>query len=134
MFPKQLLFIDSRTVGMTPRYLAGYDTVTMIDVLHHIRPSDQVTFLGRLIAAMPAGAKLIILDIDASKPIGAWCNQVHDLLLAREWVHPMRPDQVVATLSAAGAQVVEPLIRRRTFWYPHFRILARKPPVERNSP
>jgi cyclopropane fatty-acyl-phospholipid synthase-like methyltransferase len=110
----------------TPPDLAGYDTVTMVDVLHHIPPSLQAAFLTRLIANMASGAQLVLLDIDASRKIGAWCNQLHDVLLAREWVHPMRPERVADVLSAAGAEV-GPTLRCRTLWYPHYRIVARKP-------
>lgn len=115
-------------VNETPPNLAGYDTVTVVDVLHHVRPSDQVQFIGRLVKNMAPGAKLIILDIDADKRFGAWCNQVHDLLLARQWVHPMKPNDVVSAISLAGAKV-ESCVHRRTLWYPHYVVLARKADV-----
>lgn len=106
--------------------LAGYDVVTLVDVLHHIPPAEQTAFLTRIHDAMAEGAKLVILDINAERRFLASCNQLHDLLLARQWVHPMRPGAVAAILQAAGARF-EPPVRTKTLWYSHYLIVAHKP-------
>jgi cyclopropane fatty-acyl-phospholipid synthase-like methyltransferase len=107
----------------TPPDLSGYDTVTMIDVLHHIPQAQQDNFLRKIIAHMDSGAKLIIKDIEASKILGALMNQLHDLLLAREWVHQRRSQDIVNILRSTVASVSRPVIRW-TLWYPHFQIVA----------
>ena len=109
----------------TPPDLSGYDTITMIDVLHHLPPNQQDDFLRKLINRMDRSASLILMDIEASHILGSWCNQIHDLLLAREWVHPRRASDVAKVLQGAGANVAK-LLYRRTFWYPHFQIVATK--------
>ncbi|MBN3896015.1 MAG: methyltransferase domain-containing protein [Nostoc sp. NOS(2021)] len=110
----------------TPPDLHGYDTVTMIDVLHHIPAKLQDDFLRKTIAQMDSGARLIIKDIEASKIIGSFMNQLHDLLLAREWVHQRRSQDIVQVLQSMGATVSRPVIRW-TFWYPHFQIVILVP-------
>lgn len=110
----------------TPPDLHGYDTVTMIDVLHHIPPQLQDNFLRKTIASMDSGARLIIKDIEAAKIFGAWMNQLHDLLLAKEWVHQRRSQDIVKVLQSTGATVSQPVLRW-TLWYPHFQIVALVP-------
>ncbi|MEH1852491.1 MAG: methyltransferase domain-containing protein [Nostoc sp.] len=110
----------------TPPDLHGYDTVTMIDVLHHIPPKLQDDFLRKTISQMDSGARLIIKDIEASKIIGSFMNQLHDLLLAREWVHQRRSSDLVQVFQSMGTTVSRPILRW-TLWYPHFQIVVLVP-------
>lgn len=107
----------------TPPDFSGYDTVSMIDVLHHIPFEQQDNFLAKTIQSMEPGSRLIIKDIEASLTIGAFFNRLHDLLLAREWVYQRRSKDIVKVLQSTGASVSQPLIRW-TLWYPHFLIVA----------
>jgi 2-polyprenyl-3-methyl-5-hydroxy-6-metoxy-1,4-benzoquinol methylase len=107
----------------TPPPLHGYDTVTMVDVLHHIPLDQQNNFLRKTIAQMDSGAKLIIKDIEGAKLLGAFCNQLHDLLLAKEWVHHRRSRDIRKVLHSSGATVSQPVLCW-TLWYPHFQIVA----------
>lgn len=113
-------------IAQTPPDVSAYDTVCMIDVLHHIPPPMQQEFLNRLTASMPPGSRLIFKDIDAAKPFGRWMNQLHDIVLAREWVHPRSRLDTVKMLEAAGLQV-QRHETRWTWWYPHFLVVATKP-------
>ncbi len=110
----------------TPPDLHGYDTVTMVDVLHHIPAKLQDDFLRKIIAGMDSGSMVIIKDIEASKILGSFMNQLHDLLLAREWVHQRQSKDVVKVLQSTGATVGQPVLRW-TLWYPHFQIVALVP-------
>jgi 2-polyprenyl-3-methyl-5-hydroxy-6-metoxy-1,4-benzoquinol methylase len=106
--------------------LSAYTTITMIDVLHHIPPNQQDAFLYELIDRMPPGSRLIVKDIEASQYLGAWSNQIHDLLLARQWVHPRRAVDIAQQLRNAGAAITPPMLLW-TLWYPHFLLVAEKP-------
>lgn len=105
--------------------LDGYDVVTMIDVLHHIPKSRHQAFLSELAAGMSPGALLIFKDIDASKVFGRWINQLHDILLARQWVFPRSRLATAALLKSAGFTIVYHETRW-SLWYPHFLVLAKK--------
>ena len=118
--------VDYLPPERTPPDLSGYDTVTAIDVLHHIPRDRQDDFVREIVANMDSGAILIIKDIEASKTFGAWMNQLHDLLLAREWVHHRRSQDIVRLLQSRGAIVSQPIIHW-TLWYPHFLVVAQIP-------
>lgn len=98
---------------------AGYQVVTLVDVLHHIPPDQQQRFLVDLVGRMDSGSQLMIADIDADRKIGAFCNQLHDLLLAREWVHPWSPQRVRQVLRTAGCREVH-FSRHSSLWYHHY--------------
>ncbi len=106
--------------------LADYDVITMVDVLHHVPAHRQRTFLRNIAEAMPSGAVLIVTDIDGSRRVGSGLNQLHDLMLNREWVHPWRASDVVRVLTKCGLEVAKPT-RYRSLWYPHYLLIARRP-------
>ncbi|PZR92116.1 MAG: hypothetical protein DLM68_02590 [Hyphomicrobiales bacterium] len=101
--------------------LSGFDVVVLIDVLHHVPPAVQQDFLRSIVRRMDRGARLVLLDIDRDAFARRCCNQHHDLLLSREWVHPMRADDVRVILDHAGLQSEEPQ-RFKTLWYGHYLI------------
>jgi len=99
----------------------GYQAVTVVDVLHHIPPQQQKQFLIDIVQNMDVGSRLIIADIDAGRWVGALMNRFHDLLLARQWVHPWPALRVSEALKALGCRE-EHFSLHRTLWYPHFVI------------
>lgn len=113
-------------IGQTPPDVSAYDTVTMIDVLHHIAPDRQQDFLNRLADGMSSGGRLVFKDIDASRFFGRLMNQLHDLVLAREWVHPRSRLETVEMLEKAGLRILSHETRW-SLWYPHFLVVALKP-------
>ena len=106
--------------------LSGYDAVTMVDVLHHLPPDRQDAFLGDVAAALPPGAPFVVADIDAARPLGRALNQLHDLVLSRQWVHPRPAAATAAMLRGHGLDVAAP-VPVRSLWYPHYLIVARRP-------
>jgi 2-polyprenyl-3-methyl-5-hydroxy-6-metoxy-1,4-benzoquinol methylase len=67
-----------------PVYLADYDVISLVDVLHHISASDQRAFLENVLAGMRPGALLILKDIDARRAVLCVFNKLHDLVLSGE--------------------------------------------------
>ena len=109
----------------TPPPLEGYDAVAMVDVLHHIPPARQTGFLDAVVRGMDRDAWLILADINPERRLRALCNQLHDLALAREWVHPISPATVAPVIAAAGATIIAERFVT-TLWYAHYLIIARK--------
>jgi 2-polyprenyl-3-methyl-5-hydroxy-6-metoxy-1,4-benzoquinol methylase len=109
-----------------PKWVSQYQYVLLIDVLHHVPQARQEDFLVRLFDLLRPGSTLIIKDIDADDQFLAMCNQLHDLVFAREVVHAMGAKSLVNQLQKMGFQTGG-ISKRRMFVYSHYTIMAGKP-------
>lgn len=130
VFPKfpindQSVQIRLLSPDQIPPDLRSYHVVTMIDVLHHIPKKRQDLVLSEVYRKMDPGAKLLLMDIDASKPVTRFLNQLHDLILARQWVRPRHPSEIRQLLNRIGAKIID-VDEDRTLWYSHYFIVAEK--------
>jgi len=107
-----------------PASLGRADLVFLIDVLHHVPPGLQKTFLGNIHQGMKPGARLVLKDIDAGSPF-VWFNKMHDwvfshelgsersLVVAKQWLGDLR-------FKIVGES------RERMYVYPHYTLIAEK--------
>jgi 2-polyprenyl-3-methyl-5-hydroxy-6-metoxy-1,4-benzoquinol methylase len=109
-----------------PDWVADYEYVTMIDVLHHIPADRQGPFLRSLFEKMKPGAKLMLKDIDAGQRFLVLFNKLHDLLISREVGHELPATEVQKCATAIGYEVLR-LYRTRMWVYPHFTLVCEKP-------
>jgi SAM-dependent methyltransferase len=114
-------------VGVDDPWPAGpFDVVSLIDVMHHVPPPRQEgLFQAAYDAVRPCGL-LLYKDIGPRPFWRAWANRLHDLLVARQWVH-LLPDAVV--LRWGRARGLELLSRERinALWYGHDLLVFRRP-------
>lgn len=102
-----------------------YDVVSMIDVLHHVAVSDQRLAVEKAFRRVVPGGVLVYKDM-AERPIfHAWWNRLHDLVLARQWIHYRAIADVSAWLREGDAEI---LVRSTTLIgpYAHEIIVARR--------
>lgn len=95
-----------------------FDVVSMIDVLHHVDPSAQRGAIETALSRVAPGGRFIFKDIGLRPRWRAWANRLHDLVLAREWIHYVPVGDVVDWAAAAGFAPVH----RQTInmlWYGH---------------
>jgi 2-polyprenyl-3-methyl-5-hydroxy-6-metoxy-1,4-benzoquinol methylase len=71
-----------------------FDVVTLIDVLHHVPVTAQRSVFERACAHVRPGGLLIYKDMSPRPRWRAMMNSLHDLVVARQWVHYVRPDDV----------------------------------------
>lgn len=95
-----------------------FDVVTMVDVLHHIPPGVQQGAIQAAVAAVQPGGRFIYKDISPRGLVRPWANQFHDLVMARQWVHPAEPASVRQWAERAGGRLLQHS-RHNRLWYGH---------------
>jgi 2-polyprenyl-3-methyl-5-hydroxy-6-metoxy-1,4-benzoquinol methylase len=102
-----------------------YGVVSMIDVLHHIPQPAQRDALMAAASRVADGGVLLFKDVGLHPRWRAWASRLHDLAVARQWIHIVAPALVEAWMLAAGFE----LIHRQTInilWYGHELLVFRK--------
>jgi 2-polyprenyl-3-methyl-5-hydroxy-6-metoxy-1,4-benzoquinol methylase len=121
-----LNFVSAPTFAEWPS--EPFDVVTLIDVLHHVPPPLQQQFFAAAVdRAVPSGGRIIFKDM-AHRPLWAnIANRVHDLLLARQWIHYVPIDVVERWAADLGLREVH-RARERRLWYVHDLRVYERPP------
>ncbi|WP_439658241.1 class I SAM-dependent methyltransferase [Lentzea sp. HUAS TT2] len=102
-----------------------FDVVCLVDVLHHVSVADRTEVLRRACAAVKPGGALIYKDMACRPRWRAVANQLHDLVLAREWVRHAEVAQVVRQVVEFGFRL-EYRVDTTRLWYAHeLRVLRR---------
>jgi 2-polyprenyl-3-methyl-5-hydroxy-6-metoxy-1,4-benzoquinol methylase len=103
-----------------------FDVVSLIDVIHHIKPEKQAEVIATAAQHVTEGGLLLYKDM-ASRPLWrAWANRLHDLLSVREWIYYAAIDDVISWARAAG---LHPEARGMLdmLWYRHEWCVLRRP-------
>ncbi len=105
-----------------------FDVVSLIDVLHHVRPEKQAELIATAAGHVKEGGILLYKDM-ARRPVWrAWANRLHDLLTVREWIYYAKMEDVVAWARAEDLNL-EGNCSTNMLWYGHewcaFRRLGR---------
>lgn len=103
-----------------------FEAVLLNDVLHHVPPAAQRAVVAQAVAALAPGGTLIIKDMATRPRLMATMNQLHDLVMARQWVHHLA-GQVIADWCRDLGLRVAPVERFHRFWYAHELVVACKP-------
>ncbi len=99
-----------------------WSVLSVIDVIHHIPPRYQAGFIRDLCAATPPGARLIIKDMVARPQWRAFANRMHDLLMAKQWVHHAGPETVESWITDPDMVCVQ-RSRSNMLWYGHWTLV-----------
>ena len=113
--------------GVTlPDEIGNADIVTLVDVLHHVPPDQQDTFLHTVYQRMQPGAVFILKDIDAGKGLLCLANKFHDFIVTGSPGNELPKDKTKVILESAGFQILS-AGEERKLWYPHYWFICRKP-------
>ena len=111
-------FKHHRADGAWPTDSGPFDVVTMIDVMHHLKPAAQRGVWVRAAEALRPGGLLIYKDM-APKPVWmALANRMHDLVFAADWIHYTDFENNVLQARKAGFLEQERDAYSR-LWYRH---------------
>jgi cyclopropane fatty-acyl-phospholipid synthase-like methyltransferase len=107
-----------------PDFVVEYDTVFLIDVLHHVPKNRQVQFLSNLYHNLNSGTTFILKDINAAS---AWVyfNKLHDLVLSHEIGNELSVTQAVNLVTEIGFRVLS-CSEKQLFGYPHYILVLKK--------
>jgi 2-polyprenyl-3-methyl-5-hydroxy-6-metoxy-1,4-benzoquinol methylase len=95
-----------------------FDVVSMIDVLHHIPVDHQESAFRAAAARVSPGGLLLYKDMSDSPWYCSGANRVHDLVVAREWIHYV-PAAVTERWAVASGLELETAASFRMLWYKH---------------
>jgi len=103
-----------------------FDVVSLVDVMHHVPPANQKSVIERAVQSVKPGGVLLYKDL-ADRPLfHAWLNRMHDLLLARQWIHYLPIGRVDEWAGEFGLVPVHAEAISR-LWYRHELRIYRKP-------
>lgn len=104
----------------------SFDVVTMVDVMHHVPRVSQPNAIDRVTRSLRPGGLFVYKDMGRKPAWMALANRIHDLVLARQWIHYV-PIEVVAEWGQnAGLELVRNWEESR-LWYRHEAIVFRRP-------
>ncbi len=103
----------------------NFDVVTVIDVLHHIKPQEQLDFLNKVYDKIKPGGLLIIKDMSKKPWYFAMMNIIHDLIFAKQLIHYLPFHELVLNIKLNGFEIKE-INSKILFWYSHEWIVAKK--------
>jgi 2-polyprenyl-3-methyl-5-hydroxy-6-metoxy-1,4-benzoquinol methylase len=102
-----------------------FSAVTLIDVMHHVPPASQHDVFRTAARHLKPGARLIYKDIAPRPRWRAYANTLHDLLLARQWVHYVDMSQILDWAHEEGLVPVRSYTANRLWYGHHFAVFQR---------
>jgi len=120
------LRFEQRDVARGDWPTGEWDVVSLVDILHHIEPGRQREVLERSASLVKPSGVLLYKDMCRRPHWMATMNRLHDLLLARQWIHYLPVQRAEAWLKEAGLTLSTSADVCR-LWYGHeLRIFNRK--------
>jgi SAM-dependent methyltransferase len=127
--PAQLRFIELPVQAPwpgPPEYPERFDVVSIIDVLHHVPPDAWEVVIRSAARRVAPGGVLLYKDMVRRPRWRAWANRLHDLTLARQWIHYADADRVRDWARAEGLSLAH-RSRHNRWWYGHELLILARP-------
>ena len=105
-----------------------FDVVSLLDVLHHIPVQHQESAFQAAAARVRPGGVLLYKDMSEAPWYFAAANRMHDLVVAREWIHYV-PVRTVEKWAGRMQMELQTAGSSRMLWYQHdLRVFRRAMP------
>ena len=103
-----------------------FDVVSIVDLMHHVPPAEQKNLSAKAAHHVAPGGLLLYKDVSEGPAWRAWASRLHDLVIARQWIHIVPFATVVRWAEAAGLKP-ERHARIDVLWYGHEMGVFRRP-------
>ena len=104
----------------------AFDLISLVDVMHHVPPAAQRGVFATAAARTGPGQWFLYKDMARRPHWRATANRLHDLAVARQWIHYAALRDILAWgaeegLTVAAQQQIDML------WYRHEMVLFHRP-------
>ena len=103
----------------------NFNVITVIDVLHHIKPEEQHEFINKILNKIKPGGILIIKDMSTKPWYFAIMNTIHDLIFANQLIHYFPFNELIQIIKKNGFEIQE-INSKILLWYSHEWVVAIK--------
>ena len=117
-------FIKGDCVNYIDKELEDYDTFLLIDLLHHIKPNQQLIFVQELLNRMKRNDILIIKDIYPKNILTKFWNAFHDLIISKQLIYYFDFNELFKTIS--NNSIIIHKFHKRIFLYDHFFLVIKR--------
>ena len=117
-------FIKGDCVNYIYKELEDYDTFLLIDLLHHIKPNQQLIFVQELLNRMKRNDILIIKDIYPKNILTKFWNAFHDLIISKQLIYYFDFNELFKTIS--NNSIIIHKFHKRIFLYDHFFLVIKR--------
>ena len=117
-------FIKGDCVNYIDKELEDYDTFLLIDLLHHIKPNQQLIFVQELLNRMKRNDILIIKDIYPKNILTKFWNAFHDLIISKQLIYYFDFNELFKTIS--NNSIIIHKFHKRIFLYDHFFFVLKR--------
>ena len=117
-------FIKCDCMDYINRKLEDYDTFLLIDLLHHIKPNQQLIFVKKLLNQMKRNDILIIKDIYPKNIVTKFWNAFHDFIISKQLINYFDFNEFFKTIS--NNSIILNKFHKRIFLYDHFFLVIKR--------
>ena len=103
-----------------------FDVVTIIDLFHHLSHADQASTFKNAVNRLKPGGKLIFKDVGRAPAWRAFFSWLHDLVVAREFIH-IPHERDIAAWARDNEMTVTTRATYNMWWYGHELWVFEKP-------
>ncbi len=90
-----------------PRPEGEFEVISLIDVMHHVPPKYQRALIEKIAGRVGNGGRFLYKDMAARPLWRGFANRMHDLVLAKQWIHYAPITNVIEWTRGAGLEMVD---------------------------